>query len=196
MKHIILYGHLGKRFGKHHYFDVRTPNEAIRALNANYKGFTKHILDNDGLGYHVKVGSEYRDVVGLSYPVDGTIRIVPAVGGASAEAKILIGAALLIAAPYAAGWVLANTTMVSVATTMATMLPQIGLALVLGGVANLLLAPKPAETVEPPKSAPSYAFNGPVNTVTQGNAVPVCYGRLIVGSQVVSASMSASDIPV
>lgn len=196
MKHIVLYGHLGKKFGKHHYFDVRTPNEAIRALNANYQDFTKHILENAEIGYHIKVGKEYRDEAGLTYPVDGVIRIVPAVGGAGADARILIGAALLIAAPYAAGWVLANTTMVGLATTMATMIPQIGLALVLGGVAQLLLAPKPSEQTNPPANTPSYAFNGPVNTVTQGNAVPVCYGRLIVGSQVISASMSASDIPV
>lgn len=196
MKHVILYGHLAKQFGRHHYFDVRTPAEAIRALCANFKTFRAHVMAHNEPGYHVRVGKDYRDQEGLAYPIDDVIKIVPAVGGASGEARILLGAAILFVAPYAAGWVFANTSMVGLATGIASMGPQIGMSLLLGGVASLLTTPPKAESVEPPESKPGYAFNGPVNTVTQGNPVPVCYGRMLIGSQVASASMSASDIPL
>jgi predicted phage tail protein len=47
-----------------------------------------------------------------------------------------------------------------------------------------------------PNDTASYLFNGPVNTTEQGNPVPVLYGRLIVGSQVVSASVCAYDLAI
>ena len=58
-----------------------------------------------------------------------------------------------------------------------------------------MLAPQPKTPGAPerPENRPSYAFDGPVNTAAQGNPVPVCYGRLIVGSQVVSAGMMAEE---
>jgi predicted phage tail protein len=71
----------------------------------------------------------------------------------------------------------------------------IGWGLVLGGVSSLLFTPKthdPAAT-ERPENKPSYAFNGPVNTTAQGNPVPVGYGRLRVGSQVISAGLYVEE---
>lgn len=40
----------------------------------------------------------------------------------------------------------------------------------------------------------SYIFNGAVNLTAQGNPVPLCYGRMRVGSVVVSAGISTEDI--
>jgi len=42
----------------------------------------------------------------------------------------------------------------------------------------------------------AFGFSGPVNTTAQGNPVPIGYGRLIVGSVVISAEILASDIAV
>lgn len=180
MKHIILYGHLAKSFGRHHFMDVRTPREAIRALIANFPSFRSKVLDHDGPGYHVRVGREYRDADGLAFPADDTIRVVPAVYGAAAVARIIIGAVLIVV-----GFWFQQPWMV-----------KMGAVLVMGGVAELLFAPPKAESTEPGDSKPSYAFDGPVNTITQGNPVAICYGKVMVGSQVISASLSASDIAV
>lgn len=194
MKQVILYGHLAKRFGRHHQFDVRTPAEAVRALQANFPGFKEHVLRHNEPGYHVRVGKDYRDEDGLQYPVDGVIKIVPAVTGAKGATAIILGAALIIAAPYAAGWLLANTAMVGLATAVATYAPLVGMSLLLGGVSGLIAKPPKATSVDRPENKASFSFDGPVNTVAQGNAIPVCYGRLIVGSQVVSASLETGDI--
>lgn len=196
MKQIVLYGHLAKKFGRHHRLDVRTPAEAVRALAANFPEFRQHVLKHNEPGYYVRVGKEYRDAEGLVYPADDVIKIVPAVGGMGKVGMLILGAALVVFAPYAAGWLFANTSMVGLATAVASMAPSLGMALILGGVSQMLFAPPKAQSTEAPDNKPSYSFDGPVNTVTQGNAVPVCYGRLIVGSQVISASMQSGDIAV
>lgn len=196
MKQVILYGHLAKKFGRHHRLEVRTPAEAIRALQANFPDFRAHVLAHNEPGYHVRVGKEYRDQDGLLYPVDDVVKIIPAVSGRDGAGMILLGAALFIAAPYAAGFIMANTSMVGLAVGVATLAPSIGVALMLGGVSQMLFQPPKAQSVERPESKPSTAFNGPINTTTQGNAVPICYGRLMVGSQVISAGISAVDVPV
>ena len=42
-------------------------------------------------------------------------------------------------------------------------------------------------------NTPSYLFNGAVNTTAQGHPVPIGYGRLIVGSAVISASIVTTE---
>ena len=49
----------------------------------------------------------------------------------------------------------------------------------------LFKPPKPQEQ----KQTRSYLFSGPVNTVAQGIPIPLGYGRLRVGSSVISASL-------
>lgn len=71
-----------------------------------------------------------------------------------------------------------------------------GMSLALGGVAQLLAPKVKAESKEAVENKPSYIFNGAVNTVAQGNPVPILYGRMRVGSQVVSAGITSNDIPL
>jgi len=78
-----------------------------------------------------------------------------------------------------------------VASAAGTMAVSFGASLVLGGLAQML-----AKNPQKPNDSASYLFNGPVNTTEQGNAVPVLYGRLIIGSQVISASLSAYDLAI
>ena len=70
---------------------------------------------------------------------------------------------------------------------------QIGASLILGGVVQML-TPVPRGTKNKSVSnEPSYSFNGAVNTQAQGNPVPLLYGRMIVGSAVISAGINAED---
>jgi len=88
----------------------------------------------------------------------------------------------------------------------------IGLGLILSGTSQLL-SPQPADlpgltgggsparrdSFDPSNNDPadnraSYIYNGAVNLTAQGNPVPICYGRMRVGSVVVSAGVSTTDI--
>lgn len=186
MMTVLLYGFLGKQFGRVHKFAVRTPAEAVRALCANYPKFRGSI--EQGGSYKVlRGGKEYLGEENLHDPQSyrETIRIVPVVEGAGAVARIIVGVILIVVAwwnPMAWG------------TTAVLMMGATGASLVMGGVSELLMANSKSKSVESPDNKPSYSFDGAVNTVRQGNPIPICYGKLIVGSQIISGGMSAEQI--
>ena len=77
------------------------------------------------------------------------------------------------------------------------LLIMVGLGLVISGMANLLAKPPDYEEFREftdVKSKGSYLFSGPQNTVREGGPVPVGYGRLLVGSQLVGASYDISYV--
>lgn len=197
MRTIILLGELGKRYGRRHLLDVKTPAEAIRALCVNFQDFADFVSSSHerNVGYQVLNMREGLNEEGLHHPAGQRITIAPVVAGASFFGKlfsgvgaILTGAALIAAAvmfpPLAAIELVAGTTLASVAF-------NVGVSLALGGVSQLL-APTP-KTPENTQEKNSYVFNGAVNTTAQGQPVPIGYGRMVVGSAVISASTVAEN---
>ena len=79
----------------------------------------------------------------------------------------------------------------------------LGMAIVMAGV-GLLAAGIAALMMEPPEmdelrtlegaTSASYMFRGPVNITREGGPIPVCYGTLLCGSQVLSAWYDIEDI--
>jgi predicted phage tail protein len=59
-----------------------------------------------------------------------------------------------------------------------------------------MVSPQPkSQNFEPVDRKPSFLFYGAVNASTQGTAVPLVYGRMRVGSVVISAGVEAIEIP-
>jgi len=182
VKTILLYGFLGRQFGRVHRYDVASPAEAVRAMCATLKGFRKALVD--GGAYRVLVGGKQALAADeVPHPVSDreSIRIVPVIAGAGrGVGSFIVGAVLVVAAYFGYG----NSTTV-----------QLGVVMMFGGVAQMLFAPKTPDKVDRPENQPSTSFDGAVNTAAQGNPVPVMYGGpLIVGSQVVSAGLSVESI--
>lgn len=192
MRTIRLYGHLGQQFGKVHHLDVKTPTEVIRALSANFKGFAQAIADGE---WRVLVGGKAQSLKQIHHPLDADISLVPVVGGAGGLGKIILGAALIAASFYLPGATYFSA-MSSFSIDASAIAMGIGTSMVLGGISQVLFAPPKANSAnsEPADTRPSYVFNGPVNTTGQGNPVPVCYGQLRVGSQVISAGLFSEAI--
>jgi predicted phage tail protein len=192
-----LYGHLAKLYGKRHVLDINSPAEAIRAFCANHKGFKQAIMQHDQPGYRVIAGTEDRAFdIGMQLPVGSSrlLKIIPVVTGSGGGfGRILLGAALIGASFFLPGTSIGLTEMGLFATSA---LSSVGFSLVIGGVSSLLFSPsKPSSTgSERPENKPSYNFNGPVNTVGQGNCVPVGYGRMRIGSQVASAGTETVNL--
>jgi predicted phage tail protein len=197
MRHIVLHGELAKRYGKTHRLCIATPAEAIRALAANHDGFASFVSESEtrNVGYRVVVDKEDVGLDGLHNPFSRQVHIVPVVGGAkSAFASILIGAAL-IGAAFIPGAGAALFTVAGSAVSLASISFAVGVGMALTGVGSLLAPqPKATDPAEAPENKPSYAFNGAVNTTAQGQPVPVGYGRLIVGSAVISAGIQADQL--
>lgn len=193
MKTIILLGELGKRYGRKHMLDVKSPAEAVRALCANFKDFAAFVSSSQerNVGYRVLNRREDVGLDDLHNPASQRITIVPVVAGAGGKVgQILLGAALIAASLFVPG--LAAVALFGT-TTLATVAFGVGVSLALGGVAQML-APQPKFDGPQEEQQPSYVFNGAVNTSAQGQPVPVGYGRMIVGSAVISAGISVEDI--
>ena len=190
---VILSGFLAKRFGKRFEMDVKSPREAVRALCIQLKGFERAILDHQP-GFRVWADKEPIDSDNLKRNTGArAIRIVPVVAGSkNADLEIIVGAILIYLSWGAGSWVAAGW---GASASVVSGMGMVGTSMLLGGVSQLLFKPP-----TPPTTGQSYLFGGPVNTTAQGNCVPVCYGRMIVGSQEISAgfipTQVTSPIPV
>ncbi len=194
---VILLGELGRRFGRRHRLAIASAAEAIRALTANFPAFERELVASGerGVGYRVLAGRDALVLDRLHEPTGAQrITIAPVVTGAGGDGlgQILLGAALLAVAWWnPMGWA-ATGTFLSQST-----LYSVGTAMILGGVAQMIApTPKASDPSERPENQPSYSFNGAVNTTAQGHPVPVGYGRLIVGSAVISAGIDVDEMTV
>jgi predicted phage tail protein len=198
MRKIKLLGELGKKFGRAFTLDVTTPAEAIRALCVNIPAFEQHLVQSQqrNVGYKVIQGKDELDKNGLLLPLGRQdLKIVPVVMGSGSIGRVLVGGALLFAATFNPLGFFGGTALLT--GTAATIATYVGTALVIGGVSELLFPPpKTPKLQDRPDNKPSYVFNGAVNTIAQGYPVPVGYGRMIVGSAVVSAAITTEDLRV
>lgn len=176
-----LHGFLGKKYGKTFKFAVNNPAEAIRLFKANFKTFEKDLINHQP-GFRILVGKETLDEAEkLLYPSGRQcIRIVPVIRGAGSALRIIAGIVLVVV-----GTIFAQPWMVNM-----------GASLIIGGVIGLLTPTTSTKSSdsESAKNTPSYIFNGAVNTTQQGNPIPVLYGQMLVGSQVISAGLSVSQL--
>jgi len=202
------YGHLAEHLGQSTFEALaRTPAEAMRFLLCNFPELRG--LMRDGY-YKVAVGRNDLQLVDhpeqLSYPAGQTddIRIIPVVSGAGGGAgKILLGAALIgiAIASAGAGFALGAKGVGFLATgaapsVFAAAAGNIGIALVLGGTAQLL-SPTPQVPDfdgDPRNNADNFSFSGVQNVSREGVPVPVAYGEVITGSVVISAGLNVEEI--
>jgi len=186
----MLYGKLGRDYGRVHRYDVSCPAQAIKALSVTIKGFKQSFID--GGYYRVLIGGKTElDINETINPVSNkeTIRIVPVVAGASGNGKIILGTGLILAS-NPLGALFSEVSFITAAT-----FTSIGTSLIIGGVSQLLFSPQlQTGSSERAENRPSFIFNGAVNTTRQGNPVPICYGRMIVGSQVISAGLTVTQL--
>lgn len=207
LRKVKLYGELGKRYGKEFMLDVNSPKDAVRLLSANFPDLPKYLVDNSEPGYHVIVGENSVGEKELLNPAFGSqeIKIIPVVMGSDDGGifQVVLGAALIMASggltsmASGLGWAGVGPP-TAFGMAVGSFASNVGWALVLGGVSQMLFAPPKTDLTpnERPENKPSYAFDGAVNTTRQGNPVPIGYGRLLIGSQVISAGLFAENISV
>lgn len=195
LRKVKLYGELAREFGPVHRLAISSPAEAVRALCATIPGFEAWLIRSEerGVAYRVtNAGSPVREAEQLHHPTGdlGEVRIAPVLQGAKRAGlfQVFLGAVLIAASFFVPGM-----GIVLLGSTLGKMVFSVGVTMVLGGVVQMLSPqPKLQSVAERPENEPSYQFNGPVNTTSQGHPVPIGYGRLLVGSAVISAGISTS----
>lgn len=173
---------------------VKTFEEAMKAMMANFPKLAGMLRKTR---VSVLIDGKMMTFEDALRPYKGErIDIMPIVGGTGPAIMIVVGA-IMTYGPVAGmiGTLLSGITGIAAATITASV-AQFGMAMIIGGISQLLFKPPKPMTSERPETTPSYSFNGAINTNTQGNVVPVGFGRMRVGSQVISANVQTWDIPV
>ena len=189
LKKIKVYGKLRQFLGKS-YFEaaVRSPQQAMSFLMANFEGLQKHM--NDQI-YKIKMGGNDITEDYLSMSGQGDIQIIPV---ASGGLPFVIGAAAIgggaaITAAAAAGTFLA---------TLGTALTTVGVSMIVGGVVEMI-APQPSLDIPSisdidPRIRGSYSFTGIQNVNSSGVPIPIIYGLVFSGSILISSGVDTAQI--
>jgi predicted phage tail protein len=196
---IILSGPLGKKFGREYrlHLDTKTPAEATRALCWMLPGFKAYLAGAQARGVAFAVfrgkgkSAENITVHQLHEPAGDVIRFAPVIVGSKngGVLNVIVGVVLIVIGGLITGWSF------GAATPVGTAIAGVGLSMIAGGIVQML-SPQPKLNKGGADSAAnqaSYVFSGAVNTTAQGNPVPVLYGRMIVGSAVISAGIEADE---
>lgn len=194
MRTIRLYGELGDRFGRSHEMEVASIGEAIRALSANFAGFRNYLSSsNDVAGYEVWDGSKNLSSDDKEHFIktnEDDIKIIPVIRGASNTAKLIIGVILIALAYYYGGPASGAKMSEGWAIVM-----NVGISLTLSGIIGLMTKTASGTSIESnQENSQSYIFSGTQNTTKQGNPVFVAYGTHLLGSQIISASVTTHNI--
>ena len=214
MKVIKVYGALRKRLGQCRFeFDVATPAQAIKALCVNFDGLEKWLLDSerDGIGYRLTVSKEkvthdnFAPAL-LPFSDQEVLSITPVIAGAANGGNnILIGATLIALAVVTYGGSLAVsglgvtakaglTGFAATGAAVAASAATVGAGLIILGVAQIISPQPEPNELEEAAQLESFTISNVINTSRQGLPVPIAYGRLFVGSAVLSSGLDVDQL--
>ena len=191
MTNIRLHGILAKEFGNQFILKIRKAKDALLAIDANHSNFLKRITDLSKEGFHYAIivdGKNIKDFLELEIkkiPTD--IHIIPAICGSGGVAAAVLGTVAMYASTSAA-----------ISAGMALLLSTVG-AMALSIGVQMMLAPNAAKAGKAPSIEvggvkESFIFSSKANLVEQGTPVPVGYGRLRIGSNVISTTVKSYPI--
>ena len=206
MKVVKVYGALRKKLGQCRFeFHADTPAQALKALCVNFPGLDKWLIDSEaaGMGFRVTRGREAitnESIEGLILPWSDreVFSITPVITGAgNAVGRIFAGIGF-IALAFLTGGATIGLLGLAAPIAVSTVLGGIGASLILGGVASLI-SPQPTmgglTSGREAARLESFTFSGIVNTSKQGMPVPIAYGRVFVGSAVISSGLDVDQAP-
>ena len=209
LRKIKLHGELAEFLGQDEFEAVvKTTAEAVKFLITNFPKLEAYMSNRYN---QVLVGENEDDKDQIHDPKGKSeIHFVPVISGAggSSTNRILIGAALIGASflfPGAglfgttsllgssAGVVGISTQGALLATKIGTAISAVGAGMVLSGVSEILFPlPTPEEQEDDPRI--SFNFSGVQNTSRAGTSHPICYGEIVCGSVVISASVDTNQV--
>ena len=206
LRKIKLHGELAEFLGQDEFEAVvKTTAEAVKFLITNFPKLEAYMSNRY---YQVLVGGNELEKEQIHDPVGKSeIHIVPVISGAGGSSfqRILLGGALIGASFLFPGAGLFGTTSAfgatkavgftaaGIGTAIGTGLSVIGAGLVLNGVSEILF---PQPDFDEPEDDPriSFNFSGVQNTSRAGTSHPICYGEIVCGSVVISASVDTNQV--
>ena len=201
LKKIKVYGKLRQFLGKS-YFEaaVRSPQQAMSFLMANFEGLQKHM--NDQM-YKIKMGGNAITEDYLSMSGQGDIQIIPIATGSAFFVPIILGAGAVAAGSAigsaTAGILGTKILGTTIGTIVGTGLTTIGTSMIIDGVVDMIApqkTPQFASSVSSldPSIRGSYSFSGIQNVSSSGVPIPIIYGLVFSGSILISSGTDTAQL--
>ena len=179
---INIHGILGREYGKSFILSLPNPKDVLEAIDCNKQGFLQRLIElqREGLCYDMIINKKtITDGPDMDHMLNpATIDLVPAISGSGLTSLFL---SALFPTALATG-----TTALAFAASLTNF--------VLFAAISYALTPKPeneALEITAGGSKGSLIFNNNANLASQGSPVPIGYGRLIIGSQVIQATIKS-----
>lgn len=193
MVNVRFYGSL-KQFGSEFRLDCKTPAEVVQALTSQIPKLRQFI--QQGL-FTVRVGRDYFDnrylEQGLNQKLkdDATVHFTPTLKGSKRGGLFgVIAGVALIATAFALGPLGFSV----IGANAAWMVGGVGASMLLGGVAQMLTKMPSMSTGKDAEKKQSTSFSNLSNMAAQGRPMPIAYGRIRVGSLIISQGVETMDI--
>ena len=194
MVNVRFYGSL-KQFGSEFRLDCQTTAEIVQALTSQIPKLRQFI--QQGL-FTVRVGRDYFDNryldQGLSHKLkdDATVHFTPVLKGSKRGGLFGVIAGVAIIAGAIALGPLAGI----ISTNAAWIVGSVGASLLLGGVAQMLTKMPEMKMGTEKEKKQSTAFSNLSNMTAQGKPMPLAYGRMRVGSLIISQGVETMDTEI
>lgn len=194
MVNVRFYGSL-KQFGSDFRLDCQTTAEIVQALTSQIPKLRQFI--QQGL-FTVRVGRDYFDnrylEQGLSHKLkdDATVHFTPVLKGSKRGGLFGVIAGVAIIAGAIALGPLAGI----ISTNAAWIVGSVGASLLLGGVAQMLTKMPEMKIGTEKEKKQSTAFSNLSNMTAQGKPMPLAYGRMRVGSLIISQGVETMDTEI
>ena len=194
MVNVRFYGSL-KQFGSEFRLDCQTTAEIVQALTSQIPKLRQFI--QQGL-FTVRVGRDYFDnrylERGLSHKLkdDATVHFTPVLKGSKRGGLFGVIAGVAIIAGAIALGPLAGI----ISTNAAWIVGSVGASLLLGGVAQMLTKMPEMKMGTEKEKKQSTAFSNLSNMTAQGKPMPLAYGRIRVGSLIISQGVETMDTEI
>jgi predicted phage tail protein len=198
---IRLLGELGRKFGRRFQLAVKTPAEAVRALCVQMPELRQYLIESGDNGIAWRVVTDRAEGLNeeqLMWPMSKRLVLAPIPtgrgggGGGGGFGAILAGIGLVALSFLTAG---ATIGLLGLAAPFAIspVLGSLGVAMIFGGVAQLLTPTPKMPTVDNVGGAStsgrsesdqlkSFTFDKSNANTKQGEVVPVLYGERMIGS--------------
>lgn len=182
MVNVRFYGSL-KQFGTQFKLDCKTPAEVVHALTSQIPKLRQFI--QQGL-FTVRVGRDYLDnrylEQGLNQHLkdDATVHFTPVLKGSKKAGlfQTIVGAVMVVVGAVFQQYYLVGA----------------GIAMAAGGVAQMLTKMPSMSTGKEAEKKQSTSFSNLSNMAAQGRPVPLAYGRIRVGSLIISQGIETMDV--
>ena len=175
---INIHGILGREYGNSFSLSLPNPKDVLEAIDCNKQGFLQRLIElqREGLCYDMIINKKtITDGPDMDHMLNpATIDLVPAISGSGDPITLALKATFtFLTGGSTAAWVVNAVLMAAISYALTPKPENEALEITAGG------------------SKGSLIFNNNANLASQGSPVPIGYGRLIIGSQVIQATIKS-----